>query len=216
MAVLSDPRPGDARGVEDAAAHFAIGRVADAGMTHPSADYLAYLDGTQRTGAARTQIRQGNVIHLDAQTSLRVLAPPAQLYPAGEGSTTASNDLILRLETPGLRALFLGAADAYALDAPTGSGEPLVADVVEAGAAGRGAARPGWLLGTVLRLAHPRLVVIASAPIPPRSAAAQRAATLYPWDTDVDAATALGTLIYRVDAAGALVVSGGARGWAIG
>jgi len=58
--------------------------------------------------------------------------------------------------------------------------------------------------------------VIASAPIPPRSAAAQRAATLYPWDTDADAATALGALIYRVDAAGTLVVSGGARGWAIG
>ena len=81
VAVLSDPRPGDARGVEDAAAHFAIGHVADAGMTHPSADYLAYLDGTQRAGAARTQIRQGNVIHLDAETSLRVLAPPTQLYP---------------------------------------------------------------------------------------------------------------------------------------
>ncbi|HST86774.1 MAG TPA: ComEC/Rec2 family competence protein, partial [Ktedonobacterales bacterium] len=216
VAVLSDPRPGDARGVEDAAAHFAIGRVADAGMTHPSADYLAYLDGTQRTGAARTQIRQGNVIHLDAQTSLRVLAPPAQLYPAGEGSTTASNDLILRLETPGLRALFLGAADAYALDALTGSGEPLVADVVELALPEGAPLDLDGPLGTVLRLAHPRLVVIASAPIPPRSAAAQRAATLYPWDTDADAATALGTLIYRVDAAGALVVSGGARGWAIG
>lgn len=216
VAVLSDPRPGDARGVEDAAAHFAIGRVADAGMTHPSADYLAYLDGTRRAGAARTQIRQGNVIHLDAETSLRVLAPPTQLYPAGEGSTTASNDLILRLETPGLRALFLGAADAYALDALADAGEPLAADVVELALPEGAPLDLDGPLGTVLRLAHPRLVVIASAPIPPRSAAAQRAATLYPWDTDADAATALGALIYRVDAAGTLVVSGGARGWAIG
>jgi len=138
------------------------------------------------------------------------------LYPAGEGSTTASNDLILRLETPGLRALFLGAADAYALDALAGAGEPLAADVVELALSEGAPLDLDGPLGTVLRLAHPRLVVIASAPIPPRSAAAQRAATLYPWDTDSDAATTLGALIYRVDAAGTLVVSGGEQGWAIG
>jgi len=60
-----------------------------------------------------------------------VLAPPQDLYPSQQGVTTASNDLILRLDTPGLHTLLLGAADAYALDALAGSGQSLSADVVE-------------------------------------------------------------------------------------
>jgi|SRR5690242_8312268 len=178
---------------------------------------MAHRTGNWRTWSRCTS-RSPPYWDRPARNSTKSLTEAAKcgLYPAGEGSTTASNDLILRLETPGLRALFLGAADAYALDALAGAGEPLAADVVELALSEGAPLDLDGPLGTVLRLAHPRLVVIASAPIPPRSAAAQRAATLYPWDTDSDAATTLGALIYRVDAAGTLVVSGGEQGWAIG
>jgi competence protein ComEC len=216
LALLTDPRAGDVRGLEDAATHFAIGRIADAGMAHPSTDYIAWLDAARQAGATRTQIREGDVVSLATDTRFEVLAPPLDLYPPGQGDTTASDDLILRLVTPGLRLLYLGSADDYALDALAGAGEPLAADVVEVTLA------PGEKLdltnplGHVLLAAHPRLVVIASAPIAPGSLTAQRLASLYPWDTDANAATTLGAYIYRLDTAGSIELSGGATGWSLG
>lgn len=171
LALLTDPRPGELRGLQDAATHFAIARIADAGMAHPSADYLAWLDAAGRAGATRSQVREGDVIALGAQTALRVLAPPLDLYPPGEGDTTASNDLIVRLEAPGLRALLLGAADSYALDALAYSGEPLAADVVELALVRGQPLDLAGPIGRVLRAAHPRLVIITSAPINPDSVA---------------------------------------------
>jgi ComEC/Rec2-related protein len=215
LVALTDTRTGDVRGLQDLAAHFAIAHTADAGMAHPSTDYLAWLDASRRAGAAHTQVREGDVIQLDATTLLRVLAPPQTLYPPGEGDTTASNDLILRLETPGLRVLLLGAADAYALDALATAGEPLSADVVALALTPGAPLDLNGPLGAVLRAAHPRLVVITAAPVAPDSATAQRAATLYPWDADVDAATALNAYIYRVESAGTIELSGDAGGWDI-
>ena len=216
LAVLTDPSGGDVHGLEDAATHFAISHIADAGMSHPSTDYIAWLDAARNAGAERTQIREGDVVTLAADTRLEVLAPPLDLYPPGEGDTTASDDLILRLVTPGLRLLYLGSADAYALDALAGAGEPLDADVVEVALVPGQALDLSSPLGQVLRMAHPRLVVIASAPVTPGSKTAQRTASLYPWDTDADAATALGAYIYRLDSAGSIELSGGASGWSLG
>jgi ComEC/Rec2-related protein len=216
LALLTDPRPGDVVGLRDAADHFRIARGADAGMAHPSADYLAWLDALARTGATHTRIRQGNVITLDATSTLQVLSPPQALFPPGQGDTNEANDLILRLETPGLRALFLGGVDAYALDALAGSGEPLAADVVEVALAPEQTLDLPGPLGDVLRLAHPRLIVVAEAPTPPGSLAARRASLVSSWITDGDAAKALGALVYRVSEAGTISLSGGADGWSLG
>jgi beta-lactamase superfamily II metal-dependent hydrolase len=215
LAVLTDPRAGDARGLEDAARHFRIVRAADPGMLHPTAEYLAWRDAMGRAGAAYAQVRRGDTMVLDATTTLRVLAPPQQLYPPREGSTTASNDAILRLETPGLRALFLGSADAYALDALTGSGEDLRADVVELALVPGAQMDLTGPLGTVLARAHPRLIVVCDAPIPPNSATARRA-TAAVWDTDADVAAATGALIYRTCQAGTIELRGDASGWSLG
>jgi hypothetical protein len=67
---------------------------------------------------------------LDDQSRLSVLAPPQDLYSDGSDTTTATNHLIWRLETPGLAMLLLGAADDLALDALANSGQSLAADVV--------------------------------------------------------------------------------------
>ncbi|HKT39857.1 MAG TPA: hypothetical protein VJR48_15890, partial [Ktedonobacterales bacterium] len=179
-------------------------------------EYLAWRDAMTHAGAAYAQVRQGDVLHLDESTTLTVLAPPQALYPSQQGVTTASNDLILRLDTPGLRALFLGAADAYALDALAGSGQSLSADVVELALVPGETLDLSGALGDVLFRAHPRLVVICDAPVAPDSATARKRVHGENWTSDADAANALGALIYRTSEAGAISLSGDAGGWSLG
>jgi competence protein ComEC len=136
LVVLTDPRAGDARGLEDAAGRFSVAPAADAGMLHPTNEYIAWLNALKAHAATRTQIRQGDTLWLDQQSRLSVIAPPQELYPDTSDTTTATNDVILRLETSGLRALLLGAADDLALDALdalAGSGQSLAADVARGG-----------------------------------------------------------------------------------
>ena len=216
LALLTDHRAGAVRGLDDVATHFTIIRAVDAGALHPTTEYLAWRDAMTHAGAAYAQVRQGDVLHLDESTTLTVLAPPQALYPSQQGVTTASNDLILRLDTPGLRALFLGAADAYALDALAGSGQSLSADVVELALVPGETLDLSGALGDVLFRAHPRLVVICDAPVAPDSATARKRVHGENWTSDADAANALGALIYRTSEAGAISLSGDAGGWSLG
>lgn len=215
LAMLTDARPGDARGLEDAAAHFAVTHAADAGMAHPSTEYLAWLDATHRAGAAHTIVRQGDTLALGPNTVLRVLSPPQSLFPAGEGDTTESDDLILRLELPGLRVLLLSAADNYALDALAYSNQPLAADIVEVALPAGSPLDLYGPLGAVLAQAHPKLVIICPAPVSAKVAARDAAGTGL-WDLDAEAATQLNAAIYRTDRDGTISLSGGADGWALG
>jgi hypothetical protein len=171
---LTDHRAGAIRGLDDAATHFAITRAVDAGALHPTREYLAWRDAMAHAGAAYAQVRQSDALHLDETSTVTVLAPPQALYPSQQGVTTASNDLILRLDTPGLRALLLGAADSYALDALAGSGQSLSADVVELALVPGETLDLSGALGDVLFKAHPRLVVICNAPVEPDSATARQ------------------------------------------
>jgi ComEC/Rec2-related protein len=216
LAVLTDYRAGAARGLDDAATHFAITRAVDAGALHPTREYLAWRDAMTHAGAAYAQVRQGDALHLDESTTLTVLAPPQSLYPSQQGVTTASNDLILRLNTPGLRALFLGAADTYALDALAGSGQSLSADIVELALVPGETLDLSGALGDVLFRAHPRLVVICDAPVAPDSATARERVHGQNWTSDADAANVLGALIYRTSEAGVISLSGDASGWHLG
>lgn len=216
LAVLTDHRAGAIRGLDDAATHFTVAQAVDAGAVHPTREYLAWRDAMTHAGAAYTQVRQGDQLHLDGTTTLTILSPPQTLYPFQQGSTTASNDLILRLDTPGLRVLLLGAADAYALDALSHSGESLGADVVELALVPGEPLDVSGALGDVLRSAHPRLVVICDSPIAPDSVTARRRVHGTTWTSDGDTATALGTLIYRTSAAGTISLSGDGNGWSLG
>jgi hypothetical protein len=55
LIVLTDPRVGDARGLEDAAGRFSVAQAADAGMLHPTSEYIAWLDALTAHGATRMQ-----------------------------------------------------------------------------------------------------------------------------------------------------------------
>jgi hypothetical protein len=215
LVVLTDPRAGDARGLEEAAGRFNVTQAADAGMLHPTSEYIAWLDTLKAHAATRTQIRQGDALWLDHQSRLSVLAPPQELYPDTSDTTTATNDVILRLETPGLRALMLGAADDLALDALAGSGQSLAADVVVVALPPGTPIDPQSPLGTVLAMAHPRLVVVTNAPGGTGAQTALRnASTLAP--DDEEAASALNTLITRVFTSGSIALRGDANGWTLG
>ncbi len=216
LAVLTDMRSGDSAGLEDVVGHYSLAYAVDAGMLHPTQQYLAWLDALQRAGDQHARIRAGNSLRLDASSALDVLAPPQQLYPPNEGDTTASNDLILRLTTPGLRALFLGSADAYALDALAGSGQTLDADVVELALVPGASIDLSGPMGEVLLAAHPRLVVVCDAPITPGSKTESTALASAQGLDDTQVATALGALIYRTSAAGTISLSGGPQGWTLG
>ena len=216
LAVLTDHRAGAIRGMDEVATHFSVTRAVDAGALHPTREYLAWRDAMTHAGAAYTQVRQGDIMRLDDTSTLTVLAPPQALYPSQSGAASASNDLILRLDTPGLRALLLGAADVYALDALAGSGEQLDADVVALALVPGEPLDVNGALGDVLRLAHPRLVVICDAPVAPDSVAARRHVHGTLWTSDNDAATALGALVCRTSEAGTISLSGDAGGWHLG
>jgi competence protein ComEC len=215
VVALTDVRAGDARGLEDADSHFTIAHALDDGTPHPGPEYLAYLDAMRHAGASRQQFRADDTLHLDATTTLTALEPPQTLYPPNEGDTTASDDSILRLETPGLRVLLLGAADAYALDALAGSGEPLASDIVVV-AAPRGAPLDlSGPLGDALRLAHPRAIIVTDSPAPTIH---HKTVTLTTdmWESDADVSAATGAQVYRVSDTGTLSLSGGAAGWSLG
>jgi hypothetical protein len=113
-----------------------------------------------------------------------------------------------------LSALFLSAADDYALDALAGSGEPLVADVVTI-ALPRGAALDlEGPLGNVLRAARPRLNIICDSPAPAPQGLNAIIAARGP--SGSQAAAALGAPVYRLSATGSVSLSGGAQGWTLG
>jgi beta-lactamase superfamily II metal-dependent hydrolase len=200
LALLTDQRAGDTAGLQDVTAHFEMAQAADAGAAHPTAVYLAWLDALARAGIPHVRIRQNDVIHVQSDTTLTVLGPPQTLYLAAGGATTASNDLMVRLDTPGLRVLFLGSADAYALDALAFAGEPLAADVVEVALPPDTGINLDSSLGQVLLAAHPRLVVVTQAPPSARPHVAPPPTTI--WPPDAPTAASLGALIVRTSSAG--------------
>ncbi len=198
LTVLTDPGAGAMTGLEDAITHFTVGRAADGGMLHPTTLYLTWRDALTRSHVPHTIVRQDDVIHLSDTTTLRVLSPPQGLFLGGGGATTHSNDLILRLETPGLRVLMLGSADNYALDALALAGEPLAADVVEVALPPQTGIDLGGPLGHILLAAHPRLVVVAQGARPSPSHSRSVPAPTTIWPPDAPTAQTLGAMILRI------------------
>ena len=213
LAILTGAQPANARGLEDAAAHFHIVRALDAGMRHPSAEYLVWLDAAKRSGAAHAIVRQNDSVALGEKLTLRVLSPPQGLYPDSGGASTASDNLVLRLEMPGLRVLLLGDADNYALDALAYSGQPLAADVVQVALPPDESLSLAGPLGSVLQQAHPRLIVVT--PTPSKTPGVTPSASAVEGQ-DAAAVASLGAMVYRTTVAGTISLSGGAQGWAMG
>ena len=75
LLVLTDSRAGDARGLEDAAGRFSVAQAADAGMLHPTSEYIAWLDALKAHRTKRAQIRQGHTLWLDQSRAASASSP---------------------------------------------------------------------------------------------------------------------------------------------
>ncbi len=86
---------------------YQIGEVIDAGMLHPSTAYALW----RRTISERTlhyvSAVQGMTITVGTQVALQILWPTTQLHKGSD--EVRDNSLVIRLVSPGMRMLLLGA-----------------------------------------------------------------------------------------------------------
>ncbi len=116
VVVLTTPRQDHITGLLDIVQRYAIGEVIDGGVLHPTTTYARWRRTiSERNNIHYLQVSQNTNISIGRFVSLQVLWPASPLH---KGSNEArDNGLILRIMTPGLRILLLGAGaqSTYAL-----------------------------------------------------------------------------------------------------
>jgi beta-lactamase superfamily II metal-dependent hydrolase len=106
LVILTTPRADALTGLQDIVRRYQIGEVIDAGMLHPTSSYALWRHTIAERHLPYAQVSQGTTITLGTQVLLEVLWP----FHLHKGSDEArDNGLILRLVTPELHVLFLGA-----------------------------------------------------------------------------------------------------------
>ncbi len=168
VVMLTTTRPDHMAGLQDIVSRYQVGEVLDAGMLHPSSGYALWRRTIAERGLHYVQVRQGATIAVGTQVKLQVLSPTSPLH---KGSNEVfDNSLVVRLVTPGLRVLLLGATalSKFALSGLVTNIDPgyLQANVVQLVGESSKAFPPE--LSTVLQAAHPVLVVITPASLTPK------------------------------------------------
>lgn len=150
-------------GLQDVITRFQVGEVVDAGMLHPSVGYALWRRTILERNLRYIQVRQSAMIAVGGQVALQVFWPRSSLHKGG--NEEIDNGLVVRLITPGLRLLFLGATamSKYALNGLLADITPeyLQAEVVQI-VADVGKALPTEL-STVLQTVKPSLIIITPA-----------------------------------------------------
>lgn len=150
-------------GLQDIITRFQVGEVVDAGMLHPSTAYALWRRTIFERNLRYVEIRQGATIAVGNQVALQVFWPRSSLHKSA--SEEVDNGLIVRLITPGLHLLFLGASamSKYALDGLLSDIAPgyLQAEIVQV-VAEVGKAFPTGL-NDLLQEVKPALIVITPA-----------------------------------------------------
>ena len=150
-------------GLQDVITRFQVGEVVDAGMLHPSAGYALWRRTILERNLRYVQVRQGASIAVGGQVALQVFWPRSPLHKGS--NEEEDNGLVVRLITPGLRLLFLGATamSKYALNGLLAEITPdyLQAEIVQI-VADVDKALPTEL-NTVLQTVKPSLIVITPA-----------------------------------------------------
>ncbi len=160
VVVLTTVKSDHIVGLQDVITRYQIGEVVDAGMLHPSVGYALWRRTIAERNLHYTEVRQGMKVAVGTQVVLQVFWPRLLLH---KGSNEAiDNGLIVRLVTPGLRILFLGAAvmSKYALSGLIGDIDPsnLQADVMQVDVQA-GKDLPSEL-SAVLQVVNPALILI--------------------------------------------------------
>ncbi|GAC1407791.1 MAG: DNA internalization-related competence protein ComEC/Rec2 [Ktedonobacteraceae bacterium] len=115
VVVLTSPRAEHLAGLQDVVTRFQIGEIIDAGMLHPSAAYALWRRTISDRGFSTVSAIQGATIPVGTQVALQILWPTAHLHKST--NEVRDNGLVLRLVTPTMRLLLLGATaqSTYAL-----------------------------------------------------------------------------------------------------
>jgi competence protein ComEC len=149
--------------LQDVITRYQIGEVVDAGMLHPNVGYALWRRTIAERNLHYAAIRQGMTVAVGSQVTLQVFWPRLLLHKGSKEEV--DNGLIVRLITPGLRILFLGATamSAYALTGLLSDIAPnnLQAEVVQV-VAQVGKDFPSELRA-VLQLVKPSLILITPA-----------------------------------------------------
>lgn len=150
-------------GLQDVITRFQVGEVVDAGMLHPGTGYALWRRTISERNLRYVEIRQGATIAVGSQVALQVFWPRPSLHKGG--SEEVDNGLIVRLITPGMHLLFLGASamSKYALNGLLSDIAPdyLQAEIVQV-VAEVGKAFPAEL-SDLLQEVKPALIVITPA-----------------------------------------------------
>lgn len=166
--ILTSTKADHLAGLQDVVSRYQISEVMDAGMLHPNAAYGLWRRTIAERNLPYTQIRQGTTIALGTQVALQILWPQSPLHKGS--NEEADNGLIIRLISPGLSMLLLGAAafSTYALHglSATITSDYLRADIVQV--VSEVGKRLPAALRTILQLIKPSQVIITPAALSSR------------------------------------------------
>ncbi len=105
--LLTTPRQDHLAGLLDIAQRYEIGEIIDAGMLHPNTTYARWRRTISERNIHYLMVKQGTDISIGSFVSLQVLWPTSPLHKGS--NEVRDNGLILRIVTPTLRLLLLGA-----------------------------------------------------------------------------------------------------------
>jgi competence protein ComEC len=113
--VLTTPRQDHITGLLDIVQRYTIGEIIDGGVLHPGTTYAHWRRTISERNIRYLAANQGTNISIGRFVSLQVLWPTSPLHKGS--NEVRDNGLILRIVTPGLRLLLLGAGaqSTYAL-----------------------------------------------------------------------------------------------------
>ena len=105
--LLTTPRQDHLAGLLDIVQRYTIGEIIDGGMLHPSTTYARWRRTISERNIRYLTAYQGTNITIGNFISLQILWPTSPLHKGS--NEVRDNGLILRIVTPGLRVLLLGA-----------------------------------------------------------------------------------------------------------
>ena len=209
LLVVTEMRPGHYAALQSVITAYQVGQVADPGVLHPTNNDVAWYVNLQAAHIPLTHLLRGSSIALAPDAQLEVLNPPHPLFATAD--ELDANALIVRLVTPGLRILFAGDANDHALAAAsTIPVDALRADIVQFCQLPNEALLTGTGQADLLRLALPRLIVIA-----PSARTAPKPGTLNALPSPDDPAAMPGMVAVRTAAAGTLTLTSDGNGWGL-
>ena len=168
VVILSTAKSDHIVGLQDVITRYQIGEVVDAGMLHPNVGYALWRRTIAERNLHYVELRQGMTIAVGSEVALQVFWPRLLLHKGS--NEEIDNGLVVRLITPGLHILFLGATamSKYALAGLLSDIAPryLQADVVQVVAqVGKGFPAD---LSAVLQIVKPSLILITPGALSPK------------------------------------------------